>query len=52
MNFTYYESLSVLLAVDLINTLCPVTGTDSLSMPDELKQFLIGARNISGIWSR
>ncbi|CAG7608052.1 hypothetical protein PAESOLCIP111_01021 [Paenibacillus solanacearum] len=41
MNFTYYESLSVRLAVDLINTLCPVTETDSLSTPEELKQFLV-----------
>jgi len=41
MNFTYYESLSVHLAVDLINTLCPVTGTDSLSTPEQLRQFLV-----------
>ena len=41
MKFTYYESLSINLAVDLINSLCPVTGTDNLSTPDQLKQFLI-----------
>ncbi|GGD59817.1 CGNR zinc finger domain-containing protein [Paenibacillus nasutitermitis] len=40
MNFTYYESLSVHLAVELINTLCPVTNTDRLSTPEELRQFL------------
>ncbi|OXM87047.1 CGNR zinc finger domain-containing protein [Paenibacillus rigui] len=41
MNFTYYESLSIYLGVDLINTLCPVKGTDNLSTPQELKQFLV-----------
>lgn len=41
MNFTYYESLSVQLAVELINTFCPVTKTDRLSTPEELKQFLV-----------
>ncbi|TNJ61371.1 hypothetical protein FE784_34425 [Paenibacillus hemerocallicola] len=41
MNFTYYESLSVHLAVELINTLCPVTNTDRLSTPEELRQFLV-----------
>ncbi|GIO32861.1 MULTISPECIES: CGNR zinc finger domain-containing protein [Paenibacillus] len=41
MKFTYYESLSIHLAVDLINSLCPVTGIDNLSTPDQLKQFLI-----------
>ncbi|QJD82686.1 CGNR zinc finger domain-containing protein [Cohnella herbarum] len=41
MHFTYYESLSVNLAVDLINTLCPVTDTDNLSTPEQLTQFLV-----------
>lgn len=41
MNFTFYESLSVHLAVDLINTVSPVNGTDILSMPEELKKFLV-----------
>ncbi|WP_168118724.1 CGNR zinc finger domain-containing protein [Paenibacillus sp. HB172176] len=41
INFTYYETLSVNLAVDLINTLCSVTGTDSLTTPEQLKHFLV-----------
>ncbi len=40
VDFTYYTSFPVRLAVDLVNTLHPVTGRDTLCNEEELRQFL------------
>ena len=40
MNFDAYTDLSVVTAVDLVNTYDPMTGDDSLTDPDELVGFL------------
>ena len=40
MNFDAYTDLSVVTAVDLVNTLDVETGQDALSVPDHLAKFL------------
>lgn len=40
MNFDAYTDLSVVTAVDLVNTLDVETGEDTLTAPDELAKFL------------
>ena len=47
MDFTHYTNDPVNLAVDLINTLGTVSGTDSLDDDESLARFL---RERSGIW--
>lgn len=41
MNFDYYTSLSLQLAVDLVNTLHPVTGEDKLVDERDIQRFLV-----------
>jgi predicted RNA-binding Zn ribbon-like protein len=41
MLFPYYTSQSIRLAVDLANTLQPVTGCDTLVNEDDLRHFLV-----------
>lgn len=41
VDFTNYTSLSVRFAVDLVNTLHPVTGQDTLKTKEDLRGFLI-----------
>ena len=45
MNFDTYTSLSVVTAVDLVNTLDHVSGDDSLTEPEHLAQFLLDHRD-------
>ncbi len=40
MNFSHYSDSPVALAVDLVNTLGSVSGTDSLAAPDDLAAFV------------
>ncbi len=40
MDFTHYTDRSVRLAVDLVNTLNPVSGRDDLADPEDLEDFL------------
>ncbi|MGH9035698.1 MAG: CGNR zinc finger domain-containing protein [Acidimicrobiia bacterium] len=45
MNFDTYTDLSVVTAVDLVNTLDYITGTDELTEPEHLAQFLQAHRD-------
>jgi predicted RNA-binding Zn ribbon-like protein len=45
MNFDTYTSLSVVTAVDLVNTLDYISGTDELTEPEHLAQFLQAHRD-------
>jgi predicted RNA-binding Zn ribbon-like protein len=41
LDFAHYNSRSVVLAIDLVNTLQPVTGRDTLLNENDLKQFFV-----------
>jgi predicted RNA-binding Zn ribbon-like protein len=45
LNFDTYTDLSVVTAVDLVNTLDYITGTDELTEPEHLAQFLQAHRD-------
>lgn len=45
MNFDTYTDLSVTTAVDLVNTLDYISGTDELTEPEDLAQFLQAHRD-------
>lgn len=45
MNFDSYTDLSVVTAVDLVNTYDPETGADEMTEPDDLRRFLLAHRD-------
>jgi predicted RNA-binding Zn ribbon-like protein len=45
VNFDSYTDLSVVTAVDLVNTLDPETGVDEMTGAEDLRQFLVAHRD-------